>query len=239
MDRDKKACLRTRIPGQRRSRLSRVATFVIDSLIASNTVTYTRKPTAPSDISRGKTLAIENKSGMAACLTCHGARSAGDAESGYSCLTGLITAYLHHQIDSFKHSMCAIMQSLAPLFTELEIEIARLTDWFAGRSALDQSTAPKLDPQRRTRGHMSAVRGDCYKNVSSHINCHGPRVASVVTIMLALWARLGDSAKWDRTAIVILALSLLILIVAGLQYTDLTTVPWGSWEHSELGYLPR
>ena len=128
------------------------------------------------DMMVGKTIATQGTAkGVAACISCHGAKGEGNAATGFPRLAGVNAAYLSEQLSAFAHGerKSTIMEPFAKLLSSNGRNAVAL--YFsslpppAGIKA-DDSTAIKPSDS----GAWIATRGRWDQGLPACVQCHGP-----------------------------------------------------------------
>lgn len=138
-----------------------------------------------------------NDKGAAACVACHGADGAGNAEAGYPRLSMLNAEYMAAQLRAFQSGARSnpIMQPIAKALSEAEIKA--VAEYYAEQSASVPPPAVK-DPQLLQQGEQLATRGRWQETIPACVSCHGPGGSGVGTAFPAL---AGQHAGYIRSQI--------------------------------------
>ncbi|MFL9862838.1 c-type cytochrome [Paraburkholderia fungorum] len=128
------------------------------------------------DLSSGKAIAMHGTAqGVAACISCHGAKGEGNAAAGFPRLAGISAAYLSAQLTAFADGsrQNPIMQPMAKLLSARERDA--VAQYFAGlppspgRKASDNESVKPADV-----GAWIATRGRWDAGLPACVQCHGP-----------------------------------------------------------------
>ncbi|WP_050854829.1 c-type cytochrome, partial [Bordetella pertussis] len=130
---------------------------------------------APADAAR---IASQGADGVAACVTCHGAKGEGNPAAGFPHLAGLGSGYLYEQLTALANGSRAnpVMAPVAKGLSDAQRQA--LAEYYAGLSApfdADRLAATHLgEPAKADTGAWLAVRGAWDRNVPACNQCHGP-----------------------------------------------------------------
>ncbi|MFM0207401.1 c-type cytochrome [Paraburkholderia sediminicola] len=128
------------------------------------------------DLSTGQTIAMQGTAkGVAACISCHGAKGEGNAAAGFPRLAGVSASYLSAQLTAFADGtrQNPIMQPMAKLLSAHERDA--VAQYFAGLQpppgikASDNESAKPSDV-----GAWIATRGRWNEGLPACVQCHGP-----------------------------------------------------------------
>lgn len=137
-----------------------------------------------ASLEAGKAIVLQgNGKASTACVACHGAEGAGNAQAMFPQLARLNAGYLAKQIHDFQRATRKdpVMQPIAKALSENEI--ADVTAYFAAQ----RPAAPvAADPALLARGASVAMSGIWKKDVPACISCHGPGGRGVGTHFPAL-----------------------------------------------------
>jgi cytochrome c553 len=149
------------------------------SLLAMCIVTVALGVTATAradDMMVGKTIATQGTAkGVAACISCHGAKGEGNAAAGFPRLAGVNAAYLSGQLSAFANGerQSTVMQPFAKLLSENERSTVAL--YF---SALPPPAGIKTNDRTAIKpsdvGAWIATRGRWDQGLPACAQCHGP-----------------------------------------------------------------
>lgn len=111
-----------------------------------------------------------NGRGATACLACHGADGAGNAQAGYPALAGLPEAYTIKQLSDFKNATRshALMSPIAQAMSADEIKAAAA--YYAALPRIKPATAGAI---ASSPGAILASRGAWDRGVPPCLKCHG------------------------------------------------------------------
>ena len=126
-----------------------------------------------ANIEAGKAIVMQGNGKVStACIACHGAQGAGNAQAAFPQLAHLNADYLAKQLRDFQRGTRkdAVMQPIAKALSETQI--ADVTAYFAAQAAPAPATA--ADPTLLARGEHRAISGFWDKDVPACISCHGP-----------------------------------------------------------------
>nr|WP_231937220.1 c-type cytochrome [Caballeronia udeis] len=128
------------------------------------------------DMMVGKTIATQGTAkGVAACISCHGAKGEGNAAAGFPRLAGVNAAYLSEQLSRFANGerQSTIMQPFAKLLSSNGRSAVAL--YF---SSLPPPAGIKADDSNSIRpsdaGAWIATRGRWSQGLPACAQCHGP-----------------------------------------------------------------
>lgn len=124
-----------------------------------------------ANLDAGKAIVLQgNGKANTACIACHGAEGAGNAQASFPQLARLDAAYLARQIRDFQRGTRkdVLMQPVARALSETEI--ADVTAYFAAQRPPAPAAA---DPALLARGARLAVSGFWEKDIPACISCHG------------------------------------------------------------------
>lgn len=118
------------------------------------------------------TIVAQGRGAAAACISCHGADGAGNAQAGYPALAGLPTAYFTKQIADFKSGTRtnAIMTPIARALSVDDTEAA--ARYYAGLPRI-KAVAVTMDPAMLAQGKSLAVNGAWGREMPACFKCHG------------------------------------------------------------------
>ncbi|CCJ50036.1 c-type cytochrome [Bordetella parapertussis] len=142
---------------------------------------------APADAAR---IASQGADGVAACVTCHGAKGEGNPAAGFPHLAGLGSGYLYEQLTALANGSRAnpVMAPIAKGLSDAQRQA--LAEYYAGLPApfeADRLAATHLgEPAKADTGAWLAVRGAWDRNVPACNQCHGPGGIGVGTAFPAL-----------------------------------------------------
>lgn len=126
-----------------------------------------------ADLEAGKVIVLQgNGKASTACVACHGAQGAGNAQASFPQLARLNTDYLAKQLRDFQRGTRkdAVMQPIAKALSEKDI--ADVSAYFAVQRPPAPTTT--ADTKLLTRGELLAVSGFWDKAVPACVSCHGP-----------------------------------------------------------------
>lgn len=124
----------------------------------------------------GQTIATQGTAnGVAACISCHGAKGEGNAVAGFPRLAGTSAAYLAAQLTAFADGTRPnpIMQPMAKLLSASERDA--VANYFAGLPPAAGIKAPdsgSVEPSNA--GAWIATRGRWDQGLPACAQCHGP-----------------------------------------------------------------
>ena len=128
------------------------------------------------DLSTGQTIAMQGTAkGVAACISCHGAKGEGNAAAGFPRLAGVSAPYLSAQLTVFADGtrQNPIMQPMAKLLSAHERDA--VAQYFAGlqsppgiKAGDNESVTPS------DVGAWIATRGRWNEGLPACVQCHGP-----------------------------------------------------------------
>ncbi|MDE1011910.1 MAG: c-type cytochrome [Paraburkholderia fungorum] len=128
------------------------------------------------EVGAGQTIAMHGTAtGVAACISCHGAKGEGNAAAGFPRLAGISAVYLAAQLTAFADGsrQNPIMQPMAKLLSANERDA--VAQYFAG---LPPPTSIKADDSESARpsdvGAWIATRGRWDVGLPACVQCHGP-----------------------------------------------------------------
>lgn len=128
------------------------------------------------DLQAGAQLAARGApNGVAACVTCHGARGEGDAASGYPRIAGQSQAYLGTQLGAYANGarVNPVMQPIARAMSAEQIR--DVSAWYASLAGGPAGAAgAQVAATNTTRGRLLSEVGDASLGVQACANCHGP-----------------------------------------------------------------
>lgn len=128
------------------------------------------------NMSSGQAIAMHGTAnGVAACISCHGAKGEGNAAAGFPRLAGVSAAYLSAQLTAFADGsrQNPIMQPMAKLLSARER--AAVAQYFAGLPpppAIKASENGSVKPS--DVGAWIATRGRWDVGLPACVQCHGP-----------------------------------------------------------------
>ena len=125
-----------------------------------------------ASLDAGKAIVLQgNGKANTACIACHGAEGAGNAQASFPQLARLNADYLAKQIRDFQRGARkdVLMQPVAQALSETQI--ADVTAYFAAQHPPAPAVA---DPLLLARGARLAVSGFWEKDIPACISCHGP-----------------------------------------------------------------
>ncbi|AWP75036.1 c-type cytochrome [Bordetella bronchiseptica] len=135
-------------------------------------------------------IASQGADGVAACVTCHGAKGEGNPAAGFPHLAGLGSGYLYEQLTALANGSRAnpVMAPVAKGLSDAQRQA--LAEYYAGLPApfnADRLAATHLgEPAKADTGAWLAVRGAWDRNVPACNQCHGPGGIGVGTAFPAL-----------------------------------------------------
>lgn len=136
------------------------------------------QPAQASEASSGEAIALHGTAqGVAACVSCHGAKGEGNAAAGFPRLAGISAAYLSTQLNAFADGTRAnpIMQPMARLLSaEERTAVASYFAALPSPSALTTKTPTNDAAKPSDLGAWLATRGRWDQGLPACVQCHGP-----------------------------------------------------------------
>ena len=183
------------------------------------------------DMMIGKTIAtLGTAKGVAACISCHGAKGEGNAAAGFPRLAGVNAAYLSEQLSAFANGerKSTIMQPFAKLLSSNGRSAVAL--YFsslpppAGIKAGDSTTITPSDT-----GAWIATRGRWDQGLPACTQCHGPGGMGVGTAFPPLAGQPAAYLEsqlhgWKTGARPPGPMALMPVVVSKLSDTDISAV---------------
>lgn len=126
---------------------------------------------AAADAQAGRSIAMQgNGHGALACVSCHGAKGAGNAAAGFPRLSSQEPGYLAKQLHDFKNGSRnnPVMKPIAAALSDADI--AAVAAYYSAQQA-PATPAPKPDS---AEGEDLALRGDWDHDIPACVSCHGP-----------------------------------------------------------------
>ncbi|MGM0433829.1 MAG: c-type cytochrome [Pseudomonadota bacterium] len=129
--------------------------------------------TAANDL--GEKLAQQgNDNGASACVTCHGAKGAGNGPAGWPGLAGMNADYLAKQLDDMASGE-RDNATMNPIAKGLSAEERRaVSEYYAEMEAPTEAPGTDASDSVVERGRAIAEQGLWRKGVPSCVACHGP-----------------------------------------------------------------
>jgi cytochrome c553 len=128
------------------------------------------------DLTAGQTIAMQGTAkGVAACISCHGAKGEGNAAAGFPRLAGVSAPYLSAQLAAFADGtrQNPIMQPLAKLLSASERnDVAQYFSGLQQPSGINTSDNESVKPS--DVGAWIATRGRWSEGLPACVQCHGP-----------------------------------------------------------------
>ncbi|WP_414695600.1 c-type cytochrome [Paraburkholderia sp.] len=128
------------------------------------------------DLTAGQTIAMQGTAkGVAACISCHGAKGEGNAAAGFPRLAGISAPYLSAQLAAFADGtrQNPIMQPLAKLLSASERnDVAQYFAWLQPSPGINTSGNESVKPS--DVGAWIATRGRWGDGLPACVQCHGP-----------------------------------------------------------------
>ncbi|MFM0729411.1 c-type cytochrome [Paraburkholderia sediminicola] len=128
------------------------------------------------DLTAGQTIAMQGTAkGVAACISCHGAKGEGNAAASFPRLAGVSAPYLSAQLVAFADGtrQSPIMQPLAKLLSASERN--DVAQYFAGLQPPPGVTANDNESVKPSDvGAWIANRGRWNEGLPACVQCHGP-----------------------------------------------------------------
>lgn len=128
------------------------------------------------DMRAGAQLAARGApNGVAACVSCHGARGEGDAASGYPRIAGQSAAYLGTQLGAYANG-ARVNPVMQPIASAMSAEQIRdVSAWYASLAGAAPAAAGAPPPDAAmARGRLLSEAGDPGLGVQACASCHGP-----------------------------------------------------------------
>lgn len=124
-----------------------------------------------ANLEAGKALVMQGNGKATACVACHGAQGAGNAQASFPQLARLNAEYLAKQLRDFQRGTRkdAVMQPVARALSDNEI--TDVSAYFAAqRPPVPTTTA---DSKLLARGELRVTSGFWEKDVPACVSCHG------------------------------------------------------------------
>lgn len=120
-----------------------------------------------------------NGKGATACVACHGADGAGQAQAGYPVLAGVDQAYLAKQLHDFSNNSRsnAIMDKIAKALSDDEIKA--VTKYYAKQTPPAGGDKHPGEHELMDSGKDLAMNGNWPNDVPACIACHGVKAEGV------------------------------------------------------------
>lgn len=156
------------------------------SLAAAACLFFSGAP-APAFGQSGSAIAAKGTpTGVAACVSCHGAKGEGNAAAGFPRLAALPPAYMVEQLDNFAagRRQNPVMTPMAKLLTpDQRKAVATYYGGLAAAPALARGEGPL---KRSDNGAWLALRGRWEDNLPACVQCHGEGGAGIGAAFPAL-----------------------------------------------------
>ena len=162
---------RNAAPSQPRAGLKAWRAALIVLAVAFSAPGFAQK-TTPAQSQQGQKIASQGTpQGVAACISCHGAK--GEGMAAFPRLAGAGQAYLQAQLDAFANGsrINAVMQPMAKNLTTTERQAVAL--YFSQLPAPFAASDP-VQPAPSDTGAWLATRGRWTDQVPACAQCHGP-----------------------------------------------------------------
>lgn len=183
------------------------------------------------DMMVGKTIATQGTAkGVAACISCHGAKGEGNAAGGFPRLAGVNAAYLSEQLSAFASGerQSTIMQPFANLLSSNgRSAVALYFSSLPVPTGIRSNDNPSVKPS--DLGAWIATSGRWDQGLPACIQCHGPGGVGVGTVFPPLAGQPALYIEnqlhgWKKGARPPGPMALMPVVVSKLSDADITAV---------------